>query len=188
MKTIYLAGGCFWGVENYFQNLKGVLDTEVGYANSEVANPTYEMVCTGKTFSTECVRVKYDEKILTLDKILYYFFELIDPTVINRQGNDIGTQYRTGIYFEKSEKISGDDLEKNLEKNLENSLEERIKKQISEIQEEYKEKIVTEVQPLNNFFEAEEYHQDYLIKNPNGYCHCLSEIETLKKSKDAKVV
>ncbi|MGL5657272.1 MAG: peptide-methionine (S)-S-oxide reductase MsrA [Fusobacteriaceae bacterium] len=170
MGVIFLAGGCFWGVENYFQNLNGVTDTEVGYANSSVTNPSYEMVCTGKTFSTEAVRITFDETILPLTKLLHHFFELIDPTVINRQGNDIGSQYRTSIYY----------LTEN------NSYKSIIESFKDEIQKNYSKKIVTEILPLENFYIAEEYHQDYLIKNPNGYCHCLSEIETLKKSKDAK--
>lgn len=170
MSIIYLAGGCFWGVENYFQNLKGVTDTEVGYANSKVGSPTYEMVCTGKTFSSETVKVEFNETVLPFEKLLHYFFELIDPTVLNRQGNDIGSQYRTGIYYlPENEKIK-----------------DTILSFKNEIQKKYKDKIVTEILPLENFYNAEEYHQDYLIKNPNGYCHCLSEIETLKKSADAK--
>lgn len=168
MKVIYLAGGCFWGVENYFYNLKGVVDTKVGYANSTIINPSYDSVCTGKTQATEACRVTFDESLISFEKLLNHFFSLIDPTVINRQGNDIGSQYRTGIYY------------------IESLDEEFLSNYIKNKQKEFKEKIVTEVLKLNNFYLAEEYHQDYLIKNPNGYCHCLLEINELKQSEDSK--
>lgn len=153
MKTIFLAGGCFWGVEKYFQKIPGVFDTEVGYANSIKPNPTYEEVCTGKTFAAEACRVTFNDTLLPLEKLLEYFFKIIDPTLINRQGNDIGSQYRTGIYY--TERVD----------------EPVIRKFMEEEQKKYRDKIVTEVKLLENFYIAEEYHQDYLIKNPNGYCH-----------------
>lgn len=152
-KTIYLAGGCFWGVEAYFGYIKGVIQTRVGYANSKIDNPSYEMVCSGKTNAAEAVEIVYDNSILSLDSILDEFFSIIDPTALNRQGNDIGTQYRSGIYF----------VDKDDKKDIENY--------ITNITPKYNKKILTEVQYLDNFFEAEGYHQKYLKKNPNGYCH-----------------
>ena len=164
MKTIYVGGGCFWGVENYFQNIKGVIDTEVGYANSIKENPTYEEVCSGRTDAVEACKVVFDENIISYNKILEYFFEVIDPTVLNRQGNDIGSQYRTGVYL-----LSSLDFP-------------IVKSFIDEKQKKYPEKIVVEVEMLKNFYLAEEYHQDYLIKNPTGYCHISCAIEKLKNN------
>lgn len=153
MKKIVLAGGCFWGVEEYISRINGVIDTEVGYANGRRKNPTYEQVCTGTTGHSEAVKVEYDENSLSLYSLLKKFFSIIDPTIENRQGPDRGTQYRTGIYY-----INEND-------------KDTILKVVQEEQKKYDKKIVTEIEPLNSFFEAEEYHQDYLKKNPNGYCH-----------------
>lgn len=153
MKEIYLAGGCFWGVEEYFSRINGVIETEVGYANGIVESPTYQQVCTGTTGHSETTYVKYDEKIVSLEVLLERFFRIIDPTLLNRQGGDIGNQYRTGIYY-----IDESDLE-------------TIDKIISDIQMKYNEPIVTEVKELSCFYNAEDYHQDYLKKNPGGYCH-----------------
>lgn len=158
MKEIYLAGGCFWGVEEYFSRIPGVLKTKVGYANGNTKNPTYEEVCTGLTNHAETIYVKYDSDNLNLDTILSYFFKIIDPTVLNRQGPDIGTQYRTGIYYV-------DDSDRAVIDNF-----------ISHRQKDYKEKIVTEVEKLKVFYDGEEYHQDYLKKNPGGYCHINLDI------------
>lgn len=152
MKEIYLAGGCFWGVEEYFSRLDGVVETNVGYANGDKENPSYEEVCTGTTGHTETVYIKYDDSI-SLEEILEKFFRIIDPTLLNRQGGDIGNQYRTGIYYV-------DDEDK--------STIERI---IGYEKEKYPAPIVTEVQPLSSYYEAEEYHQNYLKKNPGGYCN-----------------
>ncbi len=153
MKEIYLAGGCFWGVEEYMSRIKGVVDTEVGYANGTKENPTYQEVCTGTTGHTETTYVKYDENIISLEEILNKFWNIIDPTMLNRQGPDIGNQYRTGIYY-----IDDADLP-TINKTLE---KEKLK---------YNKPIVTEIIPLKHFYDAEEYHQDYLKKNPGGYCH-----------------
>ena len=153
MKEIYLAGGCFWGVEEYFSRINGVLNTEVGYANSNVENPSYEKVCSGETNAIETVKIIYNEDELSLKVILLKFFNIIDPTELNRQGNDIGTQYRTGIFYINSED------------------RQIIMNYINCIKEKYSKRIVTEVSILNNFYEAEEYHQKYLKKNPDGYCH-----------------
>ncbi|MDO5715100.1 MAG: peptide-methionine (S)-S-oxide reductase MsrA [Tissierellia bacterium] len=152
MKTIYLAGGCFWGVDEYFSRLEGVMETTSGYGNSNRKNPSYEEVCSGKTNAVETVKVDYDPKKITLQEILKRFFSIIDPTLINRQGFDIGTQYRSGIYFTEKED------------------QEKIENFIESIRPRYS-RIVTEVLPLENFYPAEEYHQDYLKKNPGGYCH-----------------
>lgn len=152
MKEIYLAGGCFWGLQAYFDLRKGIIETVVGYANGNTENPTYEQVCTNKTGYAETVYIKYDENEITLNKILEDFWKVIDPTLLNRQGGDIGTQYRTGIYY------VNDDLA-----NIKASVEKEALK--------YEKSIVTEVVPLKNFYAAEKYHQKYLEKNPNGYCH-----------------
>lgn len=153
MKEIVLAGGCFWGVEEYFSRIPGVVKTTVGYANGTAIDPTYEQVCTGTTNHTEAVRIEYDEFVLPLSKLLDAYWQIIDPTVLNRQGPDKGTQYRTGIYHYNEADI------------------EIIQDSLASEQNRYLEPIVTETQPLRNFFNAEEYHQRYLKKNPNGYCH-----------------
>ncbi|MBS4199251.1 peptide-methionine (R)-S-oxide reductase MsrB [Bacillus sp. FJAT-49732] len=153
IKSIYFAGGCFWGVEAYFARILGVKNTTSGYANGKGTDPTYEDVIQGERGFAETVHVEYDPKRVTLTELLTYFFKVVDPTSINQQGNDKGIQYRSGIYFDDE------------------SEEAIIKAFIKEEQEKYYEKIVTEVLPLGNFFLAEEYHQDYLEKNPNGYCH-----------------
>lgn len=168
MKEIYLGGGCFWGMEAYFSNVKGVEETKVGYGNSNIENPTYENVCSGNTNAVEVVYIKYNEEKISLEKILFHFFQNIDSTTLNRQGNDIGTQYRSGIYYvdEKDKEI--------IEKYI---LEEERKKDIQ---------IVTEVIKLKNFYLGEEYHQKYLMKNPKGYCHNYKAIESLKNTEDYK--
>jgi len=153
MKEIVLAGGCFWGVEEYFSRIPGVVETKVGYANGTVPNPTYEQVKTSTTGHAESVYIQYDEHKINLEEILEKYWEIIDPTLLNRQGPDIGSQYRTGIFF-----IHPDD-------------EEIIKKSKNEEQKKYDQPIVTEIKPLKSFYPAEEYHQKYLKKNPNGYCH-----------------
>lgn len=152
-KNIYLAGGCFWGLEAYMKKIDGIISTKVGYANGNTENPTYHDVCHDNTGHAETVEIEYDEKIIDLRKILKYYFRVIDPTALNRQGNDVGNQYRTGIYYENEED------------------KEIIKEELLILQENYEKKIVVEVEPLNKFYEAEEYHQDYLTKNPSGYCH-----------------
>lgn len=158
VKEIFFAGGCFWGTEHYFKMINGVIFTEVGYANSVVENPSYEMVCKGKTMAAETVRVKYDDTLISLKQLLQMYFVSIDPTSLNRQGHDVGIQYRTGIYY-----VDKDDLS-------------IIDEEILEQQKQYEDEIVVEVMPLENFYSAEEYHQDYLDKNPNGYCHLPLEL------------
>lgn len=153
MKKIVLAGGCFWGVEAYFARINGVLETQVGYANGTKENPTYQEVCTGQTGHAEVCEIVYDESVVSLTHLLERLWRIIDPTLIDRQGGDIGNQYRTGIYY-----IDAADLAV-----IETSVTEESKK--------YKLPIQTEVLPLGSFYAAEDYHQKYLDKNPNGYCH-----------------
>jgi methionine-S-sulfoxide reductase len=153
MKTIYLAGGCFWGVEAYYKKLKGVTDTQVGYANGNYPNPTYQEVCDEKATHAEAVKVVFNEKQITLEKLLEHLFRIIDPTSVNKQGHDEGIQYRTGVYFENKED------------------ETVARKYVQLRQKDYRKSIALEIQPLRGFYDAETYHQDYLDKNPNGYCH-----------------
>lgn len=152
-ETIYLAGGCFWGMEAYFAGVQGVLETEVGYANGTTEHPTYQEVCTGTTGHAETLRIVYDASEVNLNFILNLYFECIDPTVLNRQGHDVGTQYRTGIYYTKPEQ------------------EEIAKQMLRELQARNNKRIVVECLPLKIFYPAETYHQEYLKKNPGGYCH-----------------
>lgn len=153
IREIYLAGGCFWGVEGYFKRIEGVKDTTCGYANGKTANPSYEDVCRHNTGHAETVRVLFDTDVINLEDLLIYYFRIIDPVSVNKQGNDVGTQYRTGIYY------------------TDESLLPVIKAAVEREQRRYNEKIAVEVLPLENFYSAEEYHQNYLDKNPNGYCH-----------------
>lgn len=152
-KTIYLAGGCFWGTEHFLGLVHGVESTEVGYANSNVPNPTYREVCTGRTGAAETVKVVYDADEVSLPFLLSLYYETIDPTSLNKQGNDRGTQYRTGIYYT-------DPAERPI-----------IEKSLEQLQKHYNKPLAIEVGPLKNFYPAEDYHQDYLDKNPGGYCH-----------------
>jgi peptide-methionine (S)-S-oxide reductase len=153
MKKIVLGGGCFWGVEKFFSMIPGVMETEVGYANGKTENPTYEEVCKDNTNFVEVCCITYDEKIVALNTLLDKFWSVIDPTTLNKQAEDVGTQYRSGIYY------------------LDDSDVDIIDKSKMKIQEKYKEPVVTEVKPLDKYYTAEEYHQDYLKKNPTGYCH-----------------
>lgn len=148
---IYLAGGCFWGLEAYMQKLNGVEDAISGYANGKTENPTYhELKSTGHA---ETVKVIYKPEIISLSDLLAHYLRVVNPTSINKQGNDVGTQYRTGIYYTN-------EADKAI-----------IDKILSNEQKKHDKPIAIEVEPLKHFYEAEEYHQDYLEKNPNGYCH-----------------
>ncbi|HYE09624.1 MAG TPA: peptide-methionine (S)-S-oxide reductase MsrA, partial [Patescibacteria group bacterium] len=152
-KEIWLAGGCFWGVEAYMSRIYGVYDVTTGYANGNKENPSYEEVCTGNTGFAETVHVRYDPDRIELKMLLTQFFKVIDPTSKFRQGNDVGSQYRSGIYYkDESDKAIIDEV-------------------VALVQKEYTQEIQTEVLPLKSYYLAEEYHQDYLEKNPNGYCH-----------------
>ena len=152
-EVIYLAGGCFWGVEAFISRLKGVNNTEVGYANGRDLAPTYEKVCTGRTGHAETVKATYNPKIITLNEILENFFKIIDPYSLNRQGSDIGTQYRTGIYWQ------------------ENSQKDTVLNFLKEKQRQSTKRIVIEAHAIGSFYPAEAYHQKYLERNPQGYCH-----------------
>jgi peptide methionine sulfoxide reductase msrA/msrB len=166
MATIYLAGGCFWGLEKYFSLVNGVVVTDVGYANGTTDSPSYEEVCSGRTGHAETVRVDYDPAVAPLPFLLELFYEAIDPVSVNRQGNDVGTQYRTGIYYT-------DPAERAV-----------IDRSIASLQEGYDRPIAIEVAPLTNYFSAEGYNQDYLEKNPGGYCHIgLSEFEHARNAR-----
>ena len=165
-KEIYLAGGCFWGTEHYFKMIDGVTDTEVGYANGITENPSYQEVCSDKTQFAETVHLVYDPEKVGLRFLLEMYFKAIDPVSINQQGHDTGSQYRTGIYY-----VDESDLAV-------------IEDVYQEIQQQYEQPLAVEKKPLENFYTAEEYHQDYLDKNPDGYCHLpLSLFEFAKKAK-----
>ncbi len=165
MSEIYLAGGCFWGIEKYLAAIHGVKSTQVGYANGNTESPTYEDVCHHNTGHAETVKVTYDPTVLTLEFLLDLFYEAIDPVSHNRQGGDRGEQYRTGIYY-----VSKEDAPV-------------IKNSIERLQGRYRMPIAIEVLPLRNFCVAEEYHQKYLNKNPNGYCHIgKSQFEKVAKT------
>ena len=151
-QTIYLAGGCFWGLEAYFERIPGIIDAESGYANGKTANPSYEDVIRGSGHA-ETVKITYDPARISLADILQYYFRVIDPTSLNKQGNDRGTQYRTGVY-------TTDAAERSI-----------VEKALAEEQKRHQKPLVVENLPLANYYKAEEYHQDYLAKNPNGYCH-----------------
>lgn len=153
LQTIYLAGGCFWGLEAYMERIYGVAEAVNGYANGQTENPTYEDLIYRNSGHAETVKVVYDPKRISLEKLLEAYLKVIDPTSLNKQGNDRGSQYRTGIYFTDSSK------------------QQLIRSVLDQEQKKYDEPIVVEVLPLNGFTQAEEYHQDYLEKNPNGYCH-----------------
>lgn len=153
MREIYLAGGCFWGTQHYFDCLPGVVKTEVGYANGRTANPTYEQVKHENTGHAETVKVVYDQEKITLEELLEWYYKVIDPISVNRQGGDVGIQYRTGIYYT-------DPAQKDV-----------IEGSLAQLQQQYEQPLAVEAQPLENFYTAEEYHQKYLEKNPGGYCH-----------------
>lgn len=155
IRSIYLAGGCFWGIEHLMKALPGVVDTACGYANgSGQADADYRTVCTGTTGFRETVRVRYDPKATSVDALLYALFAVIDPEARDRQGADVGSQYQTGIYWIPSDVQTQDDVAR-----------------ICAVERSRHPGFAVEVKPLENFFEAEEYHQDYLGKNPDGYCH-----------------
>jgi peptide methionine sulfoxide reductase msrA/msrB len=161
--VVYLAGGCYWGTQHFLKQINGVISTEVGFANSKVENPSYKLVCTGTTDAVEAVKVEYDNSKIDLGKLLKLYFMTIDPTSVNKQGGDCGTQYRTGIYYVN-------DNDKPI-----------IDSEIRKLQSNYEKKIAIEVIPLKNYFRAEEYHQDYLDKNSNGYCHIGHDLIELAK-------
>ena len=152
-KLIYLAGGCFWGCQKYFDLTKGVLSTEVGYANGPTANPTYEQVKNEHTGHAETVKIEYDPDVITLEALLEKYFAVIDPTAVNHQGEDYGIQYRTGIYYT-------DEADEPVARACLDALAKKVGAPLA-----------VELKRLENYYPAEEYHQKYLEKNPGGYCH-----------------
>lgn len=172
--TIVLGGGCFWCTEAVFDRVRGIVDVESGYSNGETLNPSYEQVCTGRTGHNEVVKLVFDPAQITLREILEIFFVVHDPTTLNRQGNDVGTQYRSGIYYlNDDQKQVADDV-------------------IREIADSgtYRASVVTEVLPLANYSTAEAYHQDYFVNHPNqGYCAFVvgPKVEKFQKTFAARV-
>lgn len=165
IKEIYFAGGCFWGTEHLFQLVRGVVATEVGYANGKIKNPTYEQVITHTTGFAEAVKVQYDADEVDLPLLIDLYFKSIDPTTIDRQGNDVGDNYRSGIYT------------------TDPTAEAIVKTEVAKLAKNYSKPVVVETIPLKNFYKAEDYHQDYLDKNPGGYCHIpLSVFEEAKRA------
>lgn len=152
MKDIYLAGGCFWGVQKYFDLIDGVIGTEVGYANGKTKKPTYQKVCNGSGHA-ETVHIIYNSEIIKLDRLLTYYYDIIDPTSFNKQGMDKGIQYRTGIYYTDKKDV------------------ELIVNSLEQLQKKYKKQVVVEVEKLRNFTRAEKYHQKFLENHPFSYCH-----------------
>ena len=167
MKTIYLAGGCFWGVQKYFDQFKGVIGTEVGYANGPDAAPSYQDVCRSSGHA-ETVRVDYDPAVFSLTKLLEYYFMAIDPLSVNQQGNDKGIQYRTGIYYTDEDQLP------------------EIRAVWDKQEQKAGAKLAVELAPLHNFFSAEDYHQKYLDKNPGGYCHIPAGMFRLENNGGSK--
>ena len=157
-RELYLAGGCFWGTEHFFKQIAGVVETEVGFANGNTVAPTYKEVYTDLTGHAETVRIVYDDTVVDLEFLLNMYFKAIEPTSINRQGHDEGTRYRTGVYYTDENQLPV------------------IRKVFAEQQAQLSEPIAVEVEPLRCFYVAEEYHQDYLDKNPDGYCHLPLEL------------
>lgn len=153
MKTIFLAAGCFWGAQHYLKQIHGVVETETGFANGNTDNPTYEEVYTDRTGYAEAVRVVFDPEVLPLKRLVQLYFDCIEPTSVNQQGEDRGTRYRTGIYYiEPEDRLT-------------------IQEVYDDVQRGYSAPLAVEVEPIRNFFPADESHQDYLDKHPDGYCH-----------------
>ena len=163
MKTIYLAGGCFWGMQKFFDQFAGVVDTEVGYANGPDTAPSYQDVCADSGHA-ETLRIDYDEDVISLTGLLNYYFMVIDPLSVNRQGGDSGIQYRTGIYYTDEMQLP------------------EIETVYSAEEKKAGAALAVELMPLHNFFSAEEYHQKYLEKNPGGYCHIPGSYFSLGQS------
>ena len=166
IREIVLAGGCFWGAEHYLKLVKGVVATEVGYANGNTENPTYQEVYTDATGFAEAVHVWYDSERLKLERLLELYFVAIDPTSVNQQGPDKGTRYRTGIYYMDKADVA--------------TIEAVMKQEDAK----YEELIEVEMLPLKNFYRAEDYHQDYLDKNEDGYCHLPLDLFEWVKNQD----
>ena len=153
LKEIYFAGGCFWGVEEFFSRIPGVFNASSGYANGNTENPSYEDLIYRGSGHAETVHVQYDPELISLKALTEYFFKIINPFTLNRQGVDKGTQYRTGVYYTDDKDI------------------EILKVAFEDEQKKHSKNIVVELLPLEHYYPAEEYHQKYLKKNPSGYCH-----------------
>ena len=164
MKTIYLAGGCFWGTQKFFDQFDGVLETEVGYANGPTENPSYQQVCASSGHA-ETVRIDYDAEAVSLTRLLDWYFLTVDPTAYHRQGGDKGIQYRTGIYYTDPSQLP------------------EIEARYAQEQAKYRQPLLVELKPIENFYPAEEYHQKYLEKNPGGYCHVPQRLMHLAEEK-----
>lgn len=164
-KEIYLAGGCFWGTQKFFDQFAGILDTEVGYANGPSGHPGYQDVCAGSGHA-ETVKIVYDDAVISLSRLLEYYFLTIDPLSYHRQGMDKGIQYRTGIYYTDAADLP------------------ELEAAYAEEQAKYRRRLEVELQPLENFFPAEEYHQKYLDKNPGGYCHIPGRLLNLQNREE----
>jgi peptide methionine sulfoxide reductase msrA/msrB len=159
-ETAVLAGGCFWGMENIIRKIPGVLETEVGYSGGAFDSPSYKDVTSGRTGHAEAVRVVFDPKVLSYEALLGYFFRMHDPTTLNRQENDVGTQYRSAIFVANDE-----------QRRVAQAVKEKVDRS-----KKWKDPVVTQIAPLEKFYRAEDYHQDYLIANPDGYnCHVLRD-------------
>ena len=168
MKEIYFAGGCFWGTQHYLKQIRGVVATQTGYANGKLENPSYEQVYTDRTGFAETVRVEYDPSVLSLRVLAELFFKSIDPVSLNRQGGDCGTRYRTGIYYTSDEELP------------------ILEAVFDEVAGQYDTPLAVELCLLHNFYKAEDFHQDYLDKHPDGYCHIpLELIEFARKANEA---
>ena len=165
MQDVYFAGGCFWGTEHFFKQIEGVVFTETGFANgrADLPSPTYEQVYTDTTGYAETVHVVYDETRVSLRFLVSMFFAAIDPLSVNRQGHDIGTRYRTGVYYTSEQQT------------------DEIREVFAEEQSKYAEELAVELLPLSCFYPADEYHQDYLDKHPDGYCHLPLSLFTWAK-------
>lgn len=162
MSELYLAGGCFWGMQRFLDQFPGVLETEVGYANGQTENPSYEQVCRGSGHA-ETVRVRFDPAALSVSSLLEFYFMAIDPFSVNRQGEDSGIQYRTGVYY------------------ADPSLLPELRAFFAQKEQAFSRKLAVELLPLAQFYPAEEYHQNYLQKNPGGYCHIGKDLLALHK-------
>ena len=167
-KEIYFAGGCFWGTEHFFKQIRGVVATEVGYANGNTESPTYQEVYTDTTGYAETVKIVYNPHEVSLKLLTEMFFKSIDTTSLNKQGEDVGTRYRTGVYYTSEEDLP------------------LFKEIFAKVEQEIGQPLAVELEPMKNFYAGEEYHQDYLDKNPGGYCHIPFELMAMAREANNK--
>jgi peptide methionine sulfoxide reductase msrA/msrB len=170
LQLIWFAGGCFWGLQKYFNLIRGVIDTEVGYVNGTTPNPTYEEVYTDTTGYMECVKVLYDAEVLDLEDLVRFFLKAIDPTRSDGQALDIGTRYRSGIFYHPGYTSDAD-------------IAQKIHDEVSR---GYSVAIHVAIEPVKSYYPAEEYHQNYLDKNPGGYCHIRPQLYEFAKNANRK--